>query len=349
MDHRTRCRRFQWVSRTKKLVVPHTRATAVSVPSKPICSTWTARPVQLQSISRTASRMVQMVISSTRLSRHLRWRESSSITVLKMGLVSQRSRHFLKILIPSISSWNKLRESRSTQDRKLRTDLVNTTRTASTFCLLETSLILKDSISTKKDMTRLEVTTIRWPASTFQVQSTHICPCKRTKATTRVSTEAQTRRHDGALTTAFKKTIHSLERTMEASMLIRTTKASMVSSTLILSLTRAGGTTRTPETDTTATLSRTSTEGTLQTGLMGSTLRQRIKSSLAITMIKCQPPLRTHSRGAIISRIRSHSSQLIWHSPMTNLVSLRNQRVLPRSLKTTTNCWWPSCEMGGGE
>lgn len=92
--------------------------------------------------------------------------------------------------------------------------------------------------------------------------------------------EAPTRRIDSAaLTMEFRKILNS-DVTMEASMLIRTTKASMVvSNTLISSHKRAGGTTKKTTTalDTTATLSRTSTEGTLQTGLMGSIRRQRIK------------------------------------------------------------------------
>lgn len=76
----------------------------------------------------------------------------------------------------------------------------------------------------------------------------------------------------------FRKIILNFDATMEASMLIRTTKASMVSSTPISSLKRAGGIKiKTTVLDTTATLSRTSTEGTLQTGLIWSIHQQRIK------------------------------------------------------------------------
>ena len=76
----------------------------------------------------------------------------------------------------------------------------------------------------------------------------------------------------------FRKIILNFDVTMEASMLIRTTKASMVSNTPISSLKRAGGIKiKTTVLDTTTTLSRTSTEGTLQTGLMWSIHQQRIK------------------------------------------------------------------------
>lgn len=96
-------------------------------------------------------------------------------------------------------------------------------------------------------------------------------------------------------------------------MLIRTTKASTVNNTQTSSLKRAGGIqieTTVMLLDTTSTLSRTSTEGTLQTGLKWYSHRQRIKSrTSAIILNKCLLVPRIHSSETVtINRAKSHSS-----------------------------------------
>jgi hypothetical protein len=109
-------------------------------------------------------------------------------------------------------------------------------------------------------------------------------------------TEALTKRTVSAvLTTECRKIILNFDATMEASMLIRTTKASMGSSTLISSLRRVGGTLKTTATVTKTTLSRTSTEGTLQTGLMQLTLQPKTSKTKKTIMISCRNTPRTRS------------------------------------------------------
>jgi len=74
-----------------------------------------------------------------------------------------------------------------------------------------------------------------------------------------------------------RKTTLNLERTMAHSMLTKEIlRTSMDNNIRISSLTRAGGKIKTTAVDSTATLSKTSTEGTIQTGLMLSTHQPRI-------------------------------------------------------------------------
>ena len=137
-----------------------------------------------------------------------------------------------------------------------------------------------------------------------------------------------------------------------------TTEASLDSSNTLTSSQRVDGVTIKTITgmDTTATLSRTSTEDNLQTGLMGSTLRQRIRRCMVITMIKCQLVLRTRSTDQVtLSQTESHSSQpSTRHLLMTSLLRLslnpltrkirKAQRTTKRVIKTNlkrnkTKCW----------
>lgn len=142
----------------------------------------------------------------------------------------------------------------------------------STFCLAVTSLIHKDTISIRKD-------SINWAAimtvsqdSIFQALSTLICPCKKTKVIMQVTIETPTRKLDLEVSIMeCKKTTLNLERTMAHSMLTKEIlRISMDNNTRISSLTRAGGTINritAVAVDSTATLSKTSSEGTLHKGL----------------------------------------------------------------------------------
>ena len=142
--------------------------------------------------------------------------------------------------------------------------------------------------------------------------------------------------------------IHNFDATMEASMLIRTTKASMaVSNTLISSHRRAGGTTITTRAmDTTITLSRTSTEGTLQTGLMRSRRLQRItRRTSAITMTRCQlvPKIRS-SVTVTINRTKSLLSQRSKRQTLTTsllkLGQLHKRKRKKEATTSKTKCCW---------
>lgn len=103
--------------------------------------------------------------------------------------------------------------------------------------------------------------------------------CKRINHTMQGTIEAQTRRIDLVGSTMVCMKILNYDVTMEASTLIRTTKASMEhSSTQISYQIRADTSlTRIWETDTIATPNKTSTEGTQQMGLIRSTHQQRIR------------------------------------------------------------------------
>lgn len=124
-----------------------------------------------------------------------------------------------------------------------------------------------------------------------------------------------------------------------------TTEASLDSSSTLTSSQRVDGVTikTITEMDTTATLSRTSTEDNLQMGLMGSTLRQRIRRCMVITMIKCQLVLRIPSRIATISRTRSLLGLLTTIN--NGLMINRMNRMVPRALRNKrlmrnmTKCW----------
>jgi len=198
--------------------------------------------------------------------------------------------------------------------------------------------------------------------SIFQALSTLICPCKKTKVIMQVTIETPIRKLDlEVLTMECKKTTLNLERTMAHSMLTKEIlRIFMDNNTRISSLTRAGGTINritAVAVDSTATLSKTSSEGTLHKGLTQSTHQPRIKRwTMANLMIKCRLALRTRSREiATINRSRSLSSLLsIRHKVKWQTISLSKMdnnlnQLARRSLKQNRmRCWLPSCEMGGG-
>lgn len=166
-----------------------------------------------------------------------------------------------------------------------------------------------------------------------------------------------------ASTMECRKTTLNLERTTAHSMLTKEIpRTSMDNSIRISSLTRAGGTTINSiaiiamAVGSTATLSKTSTEGIIQTGLTRTRLLRIRRWTMANLLIKCRLAQRTRSREiATISRSRSHSSLLsIRHKAKWQTISLSKMdnnlsQLARRSLnKNRMRCWLPSCEMGGG-
>lgn len=293
---------------------------------------------------------------SIRLSHHLQRRPIGlRRMVLTFNKSMTKTKHFLK-MANLISNINRFLGSESSLDKRLRTDQVNMTKTISTYCLVAISLTLMDTISTRKDTINLVVTMILWREAIFLALNTLTCQCKRTKAITPVTIEAPIRRIDSAALTMECRKTRNFDATMEASMLIRTTKASTVSNTQISSHKRAGGITqiKTTPTGTNPTTSRTSTEGTLHNQLRWYTLRQRIKRwTSAIIMTKCRLVQRTRSSATVtINRTKSHSGpRSIRQTLMINLLRVTDQHQMPRKLlkrKQKKCCWWQSCEMGVG-
>jgi len=278
-----------------------------------------------------------------------RWCHRKALPLLDNRRLASRNRHL---------------ELRNTPGKKLRTDQVNMTRTASTFYQVVISLILKAIISTRKDSTSLEVTMIKWPVSTFQALSMRTFLCKRTKATTQETTEARTRRIDSDSSTIRCRRILNWEETSIMEVSMHTLELRIISMVVAnntpISSHKRGGTIKTPEpaeVDIRSTLSRTSSEGTLQMGQTWSTLQQRTRRWIsAITMIKCLLAQRIHSKEtATISQTKSHSNRinsLTRHIPKKNLLSkwtMHSQALRNRIKRNkTTVCWWQSCEMGGG-
>ena len=324
-----------------------------------------------------------MVNSNTRQSLHLQRKLTSSRTtvlLIKHSSNSRLSRSCRKWISRWTSRWwlNRVRlstkwnhnrsphhESRSTQDRRLRIDQESMTMIVSTFCLVVTSLTHKDTISTRKDSISWAVIMTPLQDNTFLALNMLICPCKRTKVIMLVTIETPIRKLDlEASTMECRKTTLNLERTMAHSMLTKEIpRTSMDNSIRISSLTRAGGTTINSiaiiamAAGSMATLSRkTSTEGTLQTGLTRTRLLRIRRWTMANLLTKCRLAQRTRSREiATINRSRSHSSLLsIRHKAKWQTISLSKMdnnlsQLARRSLsKNRMRCWLPSCEMGGG-
>ena len=160
----------------------------------------------------------------------------------------------------------KFQKWRNTPGRRSRTDLESMTKMVSIFFQAATSSIRRVTTLTRKAMTSSEATIMRRLGSTFQRKSTPIWPCKSIWAITQATIAAQTRSTVSAdLTMVCRKIILNFDATMEASMLNRTTQASMVSSIQTSSPRRDNGRSKTPMdremVDSKTTLSRTSTEG----------------------------------------------------------------------------------------
>lgn len=318
--HQTRCRRSSWVSiKKKKQVNFHRRATIASV----LLTTF-SKLIKIKWIIKIVSLMVN---SNTRLNLHLRRRQIDLKRTVQMELwMTKISKCYLQKNILR-NNWNNNRELGSSHDRRSRIDLESMTMTDSTFFQPVISLTRKDIISIRKVMTSLEDTMILWLVSIYQVQNMRIYLCKRINHTMQGTIEAQTRRIDLVGSTMVCMKILNYDVTMEASTLIRTTKASMEhSSTQISYQIRADTSlTRIWETDTIATPNKTSTEGTQQMGLIRSTHQQRIRGwTMAITMIKCLLAQRIRSiEIATISRTKSLSSRRSTRQTRTKKINQR--------------------------
>lgn len=297
-----------------------------------------------------------MDILNIKLSHHLR-RKLKGLSGMVIMIICSRKMwpHFHKMANSSSSNLSKLLLGwKNTLDRRLRTDQESTIKTISTYYLEVITSILMAITSTRKDMINLVATMITWPVSIFRAQSTLICQCRNTKAIKPVTIEALTRSTDSQALTMECRKIRSFDATMEVSMLIRTTKASMVSNILISSHKRAGGVKiKTMPMDSTTILSKTSTEGTLKHRWMWCTHRQRIKRwTSAIIMTKCLLVQRIRSSVTVtINRTKSHLGLLrsitrliqridllkMGHQHQTEKKAMRNKMIC---------CWWQSCEMG---
>lgn len=344
--HQIRCRKFNWAStRTMKLVACHIKVT--------IATEW--REKTPSKIKNTSSPILTeiaslMVSSSTSRDRQL----------LRTRLAGLRTTDQMNSYPKTVSRRNFLLESRSTLDRKSKTDLVSTTMIVFTFCQVGTSSTLKDSTSTRKATTSSVATMTRWLESTSQAPNTLTWRCKRTRVIMLVTTATQTRRTDSArLTTACMTTL-SLDATSEASMLIRTIQASPAASNTLTSSPKRAECTDQSKTKvvSTTTLSKTSSEGTLQTGLMWSTHRQKIRKAM-LNMIKCRLAPRTRSTDLATSSLtESLSSRPLLTTSLLNLVlnlpRIRTRKAPPtprkvprtRFKRNKKKCWWQSCEMG---
>lgn len=345
--HQTRCRKFNWAStRTMKLVACHIKVTIATVWREKTHSKIknTSSPILME----IASQMVSL--STNRDLQLLRTRLAGLRTTDQMNSYHRTVSHRRNLLL----------ESRSTLGRKSKTDLVSTIKIVFTFFQVATSLTLKDSTSTRKATINSVATMTRWLESTSQAPNMLTWRCRRTRVIMLVTTGTQTRRTNSEHLTTACMTTPSLDATSEASMLIRTIQASTAASnTLTSSHRRAECTDRTKtKVVSTTTLSKTSSEGTLQTGLMWSTLRPKIRKVM-LNMIKCRLAPRTRSTDlATSSRTESLSSRPLLTTSLLNLVlnlpRRRNRKAPPTTRKVPRarfkrnkkKCWWQSCEMG---
>lgn len=256
--HQTRCRNFQWASlRTMEMVACHIKVTGAT--------TWRVKIHSI--INKSSSKKILTVIVSRVVhllttNRSHQLLQISSINLMEMD----------QMKLPLMVKWRLilLEMWKNTQDRKLKTDLEIMIRTVSTCYQAETSLILKDTTLTRKATINSVATMTRWLENIFQAPNLLTCQCRRTKVIMQAqTTEIRTRKIGSEdLTTVCKMTLNNFDATMEASMLIRTTKASMVSNIQTFCLQRAECIEmHMVQMVVSWTPSKTSTEGTLQMGL----------------------------------------------------------------------------------